>query len=98
MPRRKKIGVSVPAALAAVSASLDQLMRAIAASVPAGVAGKGGKVLAVAAKGGKRGKNPLLSKKQRGVWAKYTPAQREARIRKMLAARGVKRKNPPKGK
>lgn len=97
MPRaKKKSSISVPQALAAVSASLTQLMQAIAASVPAGgAAPAGGKVVAmpkVAVAAAKAQENPTYSKAQKGVWSKYTPAQREARIRKMLAARGVKRK------
>lgn len=98
MPRaKKKSGISVPQALAAVSASLNQLMQALAASVPAASAGgKAGAMPKMAKAAAKTAENPTYSKAQRGVWARYTPAQREARIRKMLAARGVKRK--PGGK
>jgi hypothetical protein len=32
------------------------------------------------------------------TWARYTPAEREARIRKMLAGRGLKPKGAAKGK
>ncbi len=35
-------------------------------------------------------------KKRKNPWDKYTPAEREARIRKMLAGRGIKRKAPAK--
>lgn len=97
MPRAKKTAPSVQSALVAVSASLNQLMHAIAASVPVGATG--GKALALpkmAAAAAKQAENPTYSKAQKGVWAKYTPAQREARIRKMLAARGVKRKGSKK--
>lgn len=33
---------------------------------------------------------------QRRAWGRYTPAQREARIRKMLAGRGITRKSKVK--
>jgi hypothetical protein len=101
MPRAKKSAVSMSKAVAAVSASLDQLLAAIAAAAQSAGAAKGGlaKVAVKPAKGpGSRAGNPKYSKAQSGVWARYTPREREARIRKMLAARGVKRKSPAKKK
>ena len=56
------------------------------------------------AAGAKRGPKPGAAakparktrKKRKNPWDKYTPEQREARIRKMLAGRGIKRKTPAK--
>jgi ElaB/YqjD/DUF883 family membrane-anchored ribosome-binding protein len=39
-------------------------------------------------------KSVKLRKAVAASWARYTPAEREARIRKMLAGRGLKRKKP----
>lgn len=41
-------------------------------------------------------KSKIMADMQRRAWGRYTPAQREARIRKMLAGRGITRKSKVK--
>jgi hypothetical protein len=44
------------------------------------------------ARGGRSPKGAMVSRPVKASWANYTPAERAARIRKMLAGRGLKPK------
>lgn len=77
-----------PAVPSAVHAATDDLLRAVARLVDAARS-------STAKPPGQRGpgkNNPKLKAAVRASWAKYTPAQRAARIAKMLAGRGLKPK------
>lgn len=83
-----------PTVPSAVHAATARLVRAVARLVDA-VRG-GARASATAAKPpGQRGpgkNNPKLKAAVRASWAKYTPAQRAARVAKMLAGRGLEPK------
>lgn len=80
----------------AVQAATAELVRAVARLVDA-VRGAAPADAVAARAPGQRGpgkNNPKLKAAVKASWANYTPAQRAARIAKMLAGRGLK----PKGR
>jgi len=74
--------------------SITGLLEAVATALPKG----GGAGMAVTAGGrpkGQRGpgkNNPKLKAAIKASWARMTPAERKARVRRMLAGRGLKPK------
>ena len=88
------VSASVNDLLGAVTGLLDSVRSAVVSSGPVVEAGarvaKPARLTAKAA--GDTGKK--IGAKVKAAWARYTPKERAARIRKMLAARGLK----PKGK
>src|SRR5437868_3914647 len=87
---------SVNQLLSAVTDLLSSVGHAVsnAASTAAGRAQAAGRALVgrEEARGGRRapGKSGALQKALKDHWAKMTPAQRAARVKKMLAGRGLK--------
>ena len=73
-------------------ASVTRLLETIETSMPKG----GSAVAAAAPRKGQRGpgkNNPKLKAAIKASWARMTPKERKARIRRMLAGRGLKPKS-----
>jgi hypothetical protein len=71
--------------------SLEELLKSINALVKTAAAAKGAKIRVEDPKRAAE-KSKKLQKSIKASWARYTPAERAARIRKMLAGRGLKPK------
>ena len=84
--------------------SVDELLSAVTSLVEsvesvvadAGKAGKGRTKRAAPSSAAMSARSAKLKKALKSHWASMTPAQRAARVRKMLAGRGLKPK--PKGR
>lgn len=90
MARPKSSGMSnvISSAVSDLVSAVTRLVDAVNASARAKV---GAAAAAFAPKQRGPGKNnPKLKAAIKASWAKYTPAQRAARIAKMLAGRGLK--------
>ena len=86
---------SVRAATADLLRAITRLVESVAASAranPAVRSALGDAKRAATATGRK------IAARVKASWAKYTPAERAARIRKMLAARGLKPKRKRRGR
>lgn len=84
----------------AVRAAAAELVRAVARLVDAvrGAAPAGAPVERVPGQRGPGKNNPKLKAAVKASWDNYTPAQRAARIAKMLAGRGLKPKRKRPGR
>ena len=101
MARPKDHTKHVTSAVSDLLASVTRLLGTVGEAVRSSVGGKrGGKASRQGRLAGSRGPgkgNSNLKSALKASWARYTPRERAARIKKMLAARGLKPKvkKPP---
>ena len=104
MARPRNHGKHVSAAVDSLVKSIESLLGSLQTAVAAGAArtGAAGRALVADVRGGahvrtpgQRGpgkNNPKLKAAIKASWARMTPAEKKARIKKMLAGRGLKPK------
>ena len=83
--KSSELSLALSSAVSELVASVSRLVDAVRGAAPAGAP--------VARVPGQRGpgkNNPKLKAAIKASWERYTPAQRAARIAKMLAGRGLK--------
>lgn len=91
MPRRRNHAAPITAAVQDLLRSITRLVEEAAKSIVIGEsrAAKGARAAAVSST------SVRIRRAVKATWAKYTPAERAARICKMLAGRGLKPKAGP---
>jgi hypothetical protein len=97
MPRPRNYAAHASAAIHDLLASVTRLVDAARLAVANG-RGPSRSARSPKARGGRTTKGAKISGAVKASWASYTPAERAARVRKMLAGRGLKPKRATKAR